>query len=608
MGVKKPITGILGKIRRAVPWLKPYHLVTMVILAILVAHGFMIYSYMNQTDRNEQLDSELAASKKDLVRKENSIRNDDLVVAFQEAGKQLANIRRLVPNYVDNTEFTAWLLGMAKESDVVISNLAHRSSSPQQVGEREYLIMGYNLNVDGTSSDLVAFVAALERTDRQLLVVSSTQYSSSDQGAKLSIELAVYTLPGTQQSGSLTTDSDGGSSSITIQVITEEEDGSGNLAFSSGLSSSMNAGEGAVAEQDFMFSPSYSRPFSVKRSDIAAPSQPLMPGIYTINYDVPRGWDMVESSCTDGSPAGAIFLAGGEEVTCTFKYARRGFIFVDVETSPRDPQEFQFGSDYGDDFTLTQVDAAFSSEPLVKGRYSLGHTVPTGWDLTGIDCDDGSPANGDKVQIDLEPGEVVTCTYRFDKQGHILVEIETLPADDSQEFILASSFDKGAFSLSHGGIRHESRSLVPGAYWVESQSDVAGWDLAAARCDDGSEVDAISLQPGEVINCTFTYAKRGYILAEVITNPKSDGQRFSIIPDYGEEFTLFHAGPRHESQPLKPGVYELGYAVPDNWELTRVTCDNGSLIEANSEEAEKIAISVEAGEIVYCTFRYSKGA
>ena len=83
--------------------------------------------------------------------------------------------------------------------------------------------------------------------------------------------------------------SDGGSGSITIQVITEEEDGGKNLDFSSGLSSSMNAGDGAVAEQDFIFSPSYSRPFSVKRSDIPAPSQPLSPGIYTINYDVPPG-------------------------------------------------------------------------------------------------------------------------------------------------------------------------------------------------------------------------------------------------------------------------------------------------------------------------------
>ena len=436
------------------------------------------------------------------------------------------------------------------------------------------------------------------------MVVSSTQYSSNEQGARLSVALAVYTLPGTQQSGSLTAESDGGSSSIIIQVMTEEEEGGENLAFSSGLSSSMNAGDGAADEQDFMFSPSYSRPFSVKKSDVPALSQPLSPGIYTINYDVPRGWDMVESSCDNGSPAGAIFLGGGEEVTCTFKYARRGFIFVDVETSPRDPQVFHFGSDYGDDFTLTQVDAAFSSEPLVKGRYSLGHTVPTGWDLTGIDCDDGSPANGekvqiDKVQIDLDPGEVVTCIYRFDKQGHILVEVETLPADDSQEFILASSFNQGTFSLSHGGIRHESRSLVPVPYVVEPQSDVAGWDLAAAKCDDGSEVDAISLQPGEVVNCTFTYAKRGYIMAEVITNAKSDGQRFNIIPDYGEEFTLFHAGPPHESQLLKPGVYELGYMVPDNWELTKATCDDGSPIDA---------ISVEAGEIVYCTFRYSKGA
>ena len=593
MGVKTRITGILGRIRRTVPWLKPYHLVTLIILGLLSAHGYMIYSYMNQTERTEELDSKLAASERDLIRKEKSIMSEErLVVDFQEAGKQLANIRRLVPNYVDNTEFTAWLLGMAKESDVVITNLAHRPSSPEQVGEREYLIKGFNLNIDGTPSDLVAFVAALERTDRQLLVVSSTHYSSSDQGAKLSVDLAVYTLPGTQQAGSLTAESNGESGSIMIQIITEDEAGGENLSFSSGLSSSMNAGEGG--EQDFIFSPSYSRPFSVKSSDIPAPSLPLAPGIYTINYDVPRGWDMVESTCDDGSPPGAIFLDGGESVTCTFKYARRGFIFIDVETSPRDPQEFNFVSDYGDGFTLTQVDAAFSSEPLVPGRYSLGHSVPTGWDLTEIVCDDGSPANA----IDLFPGEVVTCTYRFDKQGYILVEVATLPPGDSQEFLLATSFNEGNFNLKDGGIRHESRSLVPGTYWVEPLSSIAGWDLAAAKCDDGSEVDAISLAPGEVVNCTFTYAKRGYILAEVITNPRFDPQRFNIVPNYGDQFSLTQSGQRHESQPLKPGKYELEYTVPDNWELTKATCDDGSPIDA---------ISVEAGEIVYCTFRYSKG-
>ena len=170
MGAKPQTTGILDRIRRAVPWLKPHHLVAAVILAILLAHGLMIYTYMNQTKRNEQLNSELAASERDLVRKESSIMSEErLVVDFQEAGKQLANIRRLVPNYVDNTDFTTWLLELAKENDVVIANLAHRPSSPQQVGEREYLIKGYDLNIEGTSSDLVAFVAALEKTDRQLV-------------------------------------------------------------------------------------------------------------------------------------------------------------------------------------------------------------------------------------------------------------------------------------------------------------------------------------------------------------------------------------------------------------------------------------------------------
>ena len=191
--------------------------------------------------------------------------------------------------------------------------------------------------------------------------------------------------------------------------------------------------------------------------------------------------------------------------------------------------------------------------------------------MTEIDCDDGSPADA----IDLYPGEVVTCTYRFDKQGHILVEVATLPEEDPQEFLLASSFSLGTFSLSHGGIRQESR-LVPGTYWVEPQSSIAGWDLATAKCDDGSEVDAISLQPGEVVNCTFTYAKQGYILAEVITKPKFDPQGFNILPNYGDQFTLTQSGQRHESQPLKPGEYELGFTVPDNWELTKTTCEDGS--------------------------------
>ena len=84
MGVKKRITGILSKFRRAVPWLKPYHLVTMVILAILLAHGLMIYSYMNQTERNEQLESDLAASERDLVRKENSIMSEERLSIFRK--------------------------------------------------------------------------------------------------------------------------------------------------------------------------------------------------------------------------------------------------------------------------------------------------------------------------------------------------------------------------------------------------------------------------------------------------------------------------------------------------------------------------------------------
>ena len=87
MGAKRRTTGISGimaKIRRAVPWLKGYHLVAMVILAILLAHGFMISRWLDQTDRNGQLDTRIAAAKQDLKE-----RNGQLDAKIADAKRDL---------------------------------------------------------------------------------------------------------------------------------------------------------------------------------------------------------------------------------------------------------------------------------------------------------------------------------------------------------------------------------------------------------------------------------------------------------------------------------------------------------------------------------------
>jgi hypothetical protein len=49
----------------------------------------------------------------------------------------------------------------------------------------------------------------------------------------------------------------------------------------------------------------------------------LAPGTYDVAETVPAGWNLVSSSCSDGSDPASIGLSGGETVTCTFHDARQ---------------------------------------------------------------------------------------------------------------------------------------------------------------------------------------------------------------------------------------------------------------------------------------------
>ena len=51
----------------------------------------------------------------------------------------------------------------------------------------------------------------------------------------------------------------------------------------------------------------------------------------------------------------------------------------------------------------------------MPGTYSVSEIVPAGWDLTSATCDDGSPIS----DINVSPGETVTCTFTNTKRGSI---------------------------------------------------------------------------------------------------------------------------------------------------------------------------------------------
>jgi hypothetical protein len=138
--------------------------------------------------------------------------------------------------------------------------------------------------------------------------------------------------------------------------------------------------------------------------------------------------------------------------------------------------------------------------------YSVAETVPSGWDLTSSTCDDGSPVSN----IDVSPGETVTCTFNNRARGHIIVKKLTTPSGSSQSFEFDPSYSATNFFLTDTQT-NDSGALVPGTYSVAEVNIPTGWDLTSSSCTDGSPVSAIALGAGETVTCTFNDRQRGSV-------------------------------------------------------------------------------------------------
>src|SRR5262249_11197296 len=158
----------------------------------------------------------------------------------------------------------------------------------------------------------------------------------------------------------------------------------------------------------------------------------------------------------------------------------------------------------------------------------------SGWDLTNLQCSGGganTSTSGNVATIGLDAGENVTCTFTNTKRGQIIVEKQTLPDGSSQPFEFDPSYSGSNFFLTDGQ-QNSSDFLVPGTYSVFEVNVPAGWNLSSAVCSDGSSVDAISLDPGEVVTCVFTNTQQGRIVVEKQTVPDGSAQLFEFDPSY----------------------------------------------------------------------------
>ncbi len=319
----------------------------------------------------------------------------------------------------------------------------------------------------------------------------------------------------------------------------------------------------------------------------------LDPGTYSVSENVPAGWNLTSTVCSDQSPANAIGLAAGETVTCVFTNTlKRGRIIVEKQTNPdSDPQVFSFAASYDQNGFVLSDGQQDDSGPLLPGTYSVSETVPAGWDLESAVCNDGSPVNA----IVLGPDETVKCVFTNEKDANIIVEKQTNPNGDTQVFKFNASYDGDGFMLSDGQ-RNDSGDLDPGTYSV-SETVPQGWDLASAVCDDGSNPSSIGLAAGETVTCVFTNEKDAKIIIEKQTLPNADPQAFHFDASYDEGGFSLSDGQSNDSGDLAPGTYAVSEDVPAGWALTSAIC---------SDESNPASISLAAGETVRCVFTNTK--
>ncbi len=194
-------------------------------------------------------------------------------------------------------------------------------------------------------------------------------------------------------------------------------------------------------------------------------------------------------------------------------------------------------------------------------------------------------------------------------QGSITIVKNTIGGNGTFNFTGAQSFS----ILTAGGAGSNATtfaSVAPGIYDV-TEAVPAGWNLTGLSCSNASTVNLgtatanVAVAANEAVTCTFTDTRlpppagQGSITIVKNTNGGNGNFNFTGAQSFlilttggtGSDTTAFAS--------VEPGVYNVTETVPAGWNLTGLTCSNGSTVNVGTATAN---VAVAADEEVTCTF------
>jgi hypothetical protein len=291
-----------------------------------------------------------------------------------------------------------------------------------------------------------------------------------------------------------------------------------------------------------------------------------------------------------------------------------GTIVIEKATDPSGGTGFAFTTDVpGGPSAFSLGDGASRTfDTIPAGTFTVTETAPGvtpgGYSLTNLACvetggDDsvGSVATR-TATINLESGEIVTCTFTNSEKGHIVVEKETEPAGSDQSFTFDPSWSASDFDLKDGE-SEDSGGLAPGTYSV-TETVPAGWTLGGATCTGGKEPDGINLGAGQTVTCTFINTKPGTI---TVTKTVDRGGLVSsqdleaLIDDwaFGGDLGAFTIDELGGSVMHGDQVPNRSYTIS---ETEKFGFDEAAACDTGESGASSVTVDLAWGEDVVCTF------
>ncbi|NCB43582.1 MAG: DUF11 domain-containing protein, partial [Clostridia bacterium] len=312
----------------------------------------------------------------------------------------------------------------------------------------------------------------------------------------------------------------------------------------------------------------------------------------------------------DCDPNGNVTLNPGDVKSCTITNTDNlGKIIIEKQTLPDgDAQMFTFSGEVSGQI----ADGGILEKIVIPGNYSVSEIVPSGWDLTGLVCDDTNSGEsvvaGATANINVENNETVKCTFTNTKRGSITIVKDAIN-NDPQDFEFTNNFENNnpaTFYLdddgSSGSILPKSRTfeVLPGEYAV-SETPIAGWQQESATCDNGETIDSINVEPGENVTCIFVNEEYAKII--LVKNTIGGDGEFDFdatgdgLPADIDLTTANGVASQTFENLDQDNTYSIAENVSDGWNLTGAICTGGNTPNK---------ITPNPGETVTCTFINTK--